>query len=452
MTVLDESKLFSSEDPDSIGIEVAATDYKPQIPTIEVKLPGDQVQSWFFGKPRDSSCAIRLLICPHKGPTRASSNNPLPFSQKVTQQAIWTPGDYVNLWHNPAGGSSALLSSPWRFIMQTPDDNGRFCSFALSVRGHCVQGVYTYIDPSFSPSSILSDEIIQGAWQSSGLQIACLPVSFLKAHSVLMAQDLAAEVAQVDFVEDALAAAPSSTQRTQDFAPLTRTLHTCSKSLINLKRRSKFESILIESISAVLEAAERDADREAPTLQAVLNMQRNVIASRDYDLSLLSQRIQESRSTIFNLILQHNQAVNLSIQHANVQIAESSRRIAEATMSDSASMKTIAILTMVFLPGTAVASFFSITMFNWNANPGQGVVSGYLWVYFVLAVPLTAIVLAIWWISTKRREKELRRQNTGGSSGDLLSDVEMGNVEEPASVDEHRTSEQEDFDEVKKER
>ncbi len=404
MTIVDDAKkVFSWKDPESVGIEVAVTDCKPPIPTVEVKLPGDQVQAWFFGNPRDSSCAIRLLSCRHKGRTRTGFSNPLPFSQKVTEQAIWTPGDYLNLWCNPAGGSAALLSSPWRFIMQTPSDNGRFCSFALSVRGHRVEGVYTYSDPSFSPSRILLDEIIQSGWQSSGLQIASLPLAFLKAHSVLVAQDLAAVIAQVSSVEDALASPPSNAHIHPDFAPLTRILHKCSTSRINIERRAKFESTLIDSISAVLEAAKRDAKREAPTLQAALDMQTNVIASRMYDLSILPQRIQESRSTIFNLILQHNQAVNLSIQHANMEIAESSRRIAEATMSDSASMKTIAILTMVFLPGTAVASFFSITMFNWNANPGQGVVNGYIWVYFVLAVPLTAIVLAIWWICTKRR-------------------------------------------------
>ena len=180
-------------------------------------------------------------------------------------------------------------------------------------------------------------------------------------------------------------------------------------------------------------------------------MQKNVIASRTYDLSVLPQRIQESRSTIFNLICSTISKANLSIQHANMQIAEASRRIAEATMSDSASMKTIAILTMVFLPGTAVASFFSITMFNWSADQGQEVVSGYLWVYFVLAVPLTAIVLAIWWTCARRREKELRKRNARAVSLDSFSDVEMGQGGNHESTIERQRSEQEDFEEVGKE-
>lgn len=38
-----------------------------------------------------------------------------------------------------------------------------------------------------------------------------------------------------------------------------------------------------------------------------------------------------------------------------LQIAESSHRIATMTMRDSAAMRTIAMLTMIFLPGTAIA-------------------------------------------------------------------------------------------------
>ena len=147
---------------------------------------------------------------------------------------------------------------------------------------------------------------------------------------------------------------------------------------------------------------------------------------------------------IFDLIVQHNQQVNLEIGRANMEIAESSRRIAEATMSDSASMKTIAILTMVFLPGTAVASFFSMTMFNWGASSGQDVVTRWLWIYFVAAVPLTAIVLAIWWICARRREKDLRRRNARRSSVGAYS-VMVTVAQDPAPlVEMHNLPEQEE--------
>ncbi|KAI5460791.1 hypothetical protein BGZ63DRAFT_414903 [Mariannaea sp. PMI_226] len=64
--------------------------------------------------------------------------------------------------------------------------------------------------------------------------------------------------------------------------------------------------------------------------------------------------------------------------------------IALATKSDSNYMRSIALLTMVFLPGTFLAGVFSMTFFNWNSDDGPGV-SGYFWVYIIITLFLTSI-------------------------------------------------------------
>ncbi|KAL9032788.1 MAG: hypothetical protein Q9214_007811 [Letrouitia sp. 1 TL-2023] len=51
---------------------------------------------------------------------------------------------------------------------------------------------------------------------------------------------------------------------------------------------------------------------------------------------------------MYNLMQQQDSGVNRSI-------ALDSKKVAEASRSDSSSMKTIAALTMFFLPGTAIA-------------------------------------------------------------------------------------------------
>lgn len=91
-----------------------------------------------------------------------------------------------------------------------------------------------------------------------------------------------------------------------------------------------------------------------------------------------------------------------------MEIAKSSAQIAEESRRDSSSMKTIAVLTLVFLPATSLASIFSMSMFNWQARPGDVVVSGYVWIYFAFAVPLTLTILAawlLWFRRTQRRHK-----------------------------------------------
>lgn len=50
-------------------------------------------------------------------------------------------------------------------------------------------------------------------------------------------------------------------------------------------------------------------------------------------------------------------------QHISIAIAKASREIAVESKRDSSSMKTIAAVTMFFLPGTFVASLFATLMF-----------------------------------------------------------------------------------------
>jgi hypothetical protein len=64
-------------------------------------------------------------------------------------------------------------------------------------------------------------------------------------------------------------------------------------------------------------------------------------------------------------------------------------------MQDGASMKTMATITMLFLPGTFVASFFAMPMFEWNNDLGH-IVSRQFWIYWAVAVPLTVTVFLAW--------------------------------------------------------
>jgi hypothetical protein len=68
-------------------------------------------------------------------------------------------------------------------------------------------------------------------------------------------------------------------------------------------------------------------------------------------------------------------------------------------------MKTLSLLGSIFLPSTFIASMFSMTFFNFQAasDGDVGIVSPLLWVYFVICIPLTLGIVAIWrWWDQKR--------------------------------------------------
>ncbi len=62
----------------------------------------------------------------------------------------------------------------------------------------------------------------------------------------------------------------------------------------------------------------------------------------------------------------------------------------------------IALITMIFLPATAVATFFSMGIINADGN-GTIAPSPNFWVYFAVVVPLTAVILLGWYLWVKVR-------------------------------------------------
>lgn len=82
-------------------------------------------------------------------------------------------------------------------------------------------------------------------------------------------------------------------------------------------------------------------------------------------------------------------------------MAADSRLVAMASQKDASSMKVISIVTMSFLPGTFVASVFSIPLFDWDAQEKAVMLRHDYWapkltVYIAVALPLTALTFAIW--------------------------------------------------------
>ncbi|KAK4156191.1 hypothetical protein C8A00DRAFT_31001 [Chaetomidium leptoderma] len=62
---------------------------------------------------------------------------------------------------------------------------------------------------------------------------------------------------------------------------------------------------------------------------------------------------------------------------------------------DNSVMKSIALLTMIFLPATFISALFSTTFFNYG-DDGSWQVSGKLWIYWITTVPATIIIVVLW--------------------------------------------------------
>ena len=97
-----------------------------------------------------------------------------------------------------------------------------------------------------------------------------------------------------------------------------------------------------------------------------------------------------------------------SLEGTNNALATESTSIAHGARQDSSSMKTIAVLAMIFLPATFVSSLLGTNLVAFDTN-GSGrakfVVSKLWWIYLVSAVPLTLLTLLVWWFWLQWRSK-----------------------------------------------
>jgi hypothetical protein len=107
------------------------------------------------------------------------------------------------------------------------------------------------------------------------------------------------------------------------------------------------------------------------------------------------------RKQVFNLIARED-------ANASIELAKDSRTIALSTKHDSSSMTTVAVMTMLFLPGTFLASLFSIPLLRWEHAP---VIQHKFWLYWAITLPSTLLIFVLWFVITKRKRSNQRLEN-----------------------------------------
>lgn len=139
-------------------------------------------------------------------------------------------------------------------------------------------------------------------------------------------------------------------------------------------------------------------------------------------------------------------------------MAADQRRLAHAGKRDSTSMKTISLLGAIFLPATLLASVFSMVFFNVGSGTNNSVwqqperlrsslhkphppplppptarhptkcvikysltdqnlcLAGFtiaptVWIYFVITIPVTVVIVLTWWVWDRTRERRYARED-----------------------------------------
>ncbi|KAK2043143.1 hypothetical protein LZ31DRAFT_566719 [Colletotrichum somersetense] len=109
----------------------------------------------------------------------------------------------------------------------------------------------------------------------------------------------------------------------------------------------------------------------------------------------------------------------------NLKIAGDQRQLAHASKDDSQAMKALSLLGATFLPGTFLASIFSMTFFDFQSDLS---LSPKIWIYFAFTIPLTIFVLLGWYKWDKKRKAD--QDDAGSKLANSNSETELAILSE----------------------
>ncbi|KAI0863626.1 hypothetical protein F4860DRAFT_44121 [Xylaria cubensis] len=115
------------------------------------------------------------------------------------------------------------------------------------------------------------------------------------------------------------------------------------------------------------------------------SLQRSLNDSSAY-VYYLQERVRSQNTVVYALMTQADARININL-------AKASKELAAATKRDSSSMKSIAIMTMLFLPGTYFAALWAVPSLKWGQ---PDVIQPDFWWYWVFTGPSTLLIFAIW--------------------------------------------------------
>ncbi|XP_014553122.1 hypothetical protein COCVIDRAFT_108561 [Bipolaris victoriae FI3] len=159
---------------------------------------------------------------------------------------------------------------------------------------------------------------------------------------------------------------------------------------LNRKRRCEFDTLrnLARHTGHVIEVEQVAIE----TMEQLLNLQE----SNFKHLNKLTKTYTVQASEYLAFQLQAMKSLRWRAQSTHDRLEEEINLAYNMlASSDNAVMKSITLLTMIFLPATFISALFSTTFFSFEENGWQ--FSPKFWIYWVVVIPLTITVVLGWW-------------------------------------------------------
>ncbi|EPS41010.1 hypothetical protein H072_5130 [Dactylellina haptotyla CBS 200.50] len=321
----------------------------------------------------------------------------------TAKELHWIGDEFIYFVEKGTTGSTVVdTDTAISFIGQTPKDNLPYFSFALTELNNVrVKADADWACLIFADDGIDIERLLCNTSFPSDFHPPVAP-DFMFLPSCLLQWQVQETRDKVNtLAEDILAQDDKLTNGlAKSLEEMRRELFKLEKRHLVLQRRWTFEQDLASKLLQCFQVIERRASRDdvatySRKQRQHVQTQNDLSGTLRYDLDTIPGKIKFQHGMIDSQI--------------SIMIAKNSEFAATAARKDSSFMRTIAIITLVFLPGTFVAAVFSMSMFNWESD-GSIVVSRHIWMYFAIAVPLTLTVMFLWIIWTIRSERDYKKR------------------------------------------
>lgn len=352
----------------------------------------------------DRSMGLHLVVCDVHSKSIRPSN--ISFSERGFIRIMadfQLPGAFFHVLFTGTPVLLRLEDSTESYVMRTPLSNSE--NWTIALRYDDFSRTTFAVVHGFQPQELRCLLYRMDEFKASSVHPLLLPVlmceMLIKADSSGIKQ-LAADLFAVEnktiwhgYWQPGQAGGLSRSQNhEQEFECLTRTLNRITTQLAFHEMRIETNFALISKLRIYVLDEKMKWWRSVPCTKSQALDQRLSNLQVEHNALLLeivfNQKIANNQlQIVYNLVAQHNNKQSLGMAAISTQIAA-------ITKEDSFAMRTIAVMTITFLPATAISSMFSMGMFNWQADGGDVVVSSRFWIYWAVSVPLTLSVLGLW--------------------------------------------------------
>ncbi|KAL2114143.1 hypothetical protein VUR80DRAFT_449 [Thermomyces stellatus] len=194
-----------------------------------------------------------------------------------------------------------------------------------------------------------------------------------------------------------------------DMDGITRDMYECNGQVLWKKPGAYMENV--REMERAMERFREGTEAVAGFKGELEKLHRNMLSRLEFYMVKLKGLENYSWTTLERLRIQREALYNIAAireSKLSLQIAKEQKFLAHATKHDGTAMKTLTLLGAIFLPGTYLASVFSMTFFDFAAD-AERVISPDLWVYFAMTIPLTGVIVGSWFYFNQRRKRRVRR-------------------------------------------